>query len=439
MTKRLYYLLIVLLFALLPFHALVTNYVQFGLGFHFPINAWKEGIIIILTILAAFDMWKTKRTIEPDWLDVVIIIFFILGILSAIFQTRQIGRILFGFKYDFEFLWLFFIVRHGIRFSQEDIPKIVRVVLGSGIIIVLFGILQIFFLPKDFMIHFGYSPHISTWVPGGPLPMYHAIDNNALLPRVSSTLSGPNQFASYLLILLPLSIQWIVNKKSNRWLWIMFTVFIAINLFFTYSRSAYIACVLSLLVGIWLYIKNKRVVRNLLLGMIGIGIIGVVLIMMIKPAIISDIIVRTSSTQGHYERTWDGIVYSLKNPLGYGIGNAGPASSRFNADNIGWIPENWYLQIALELGFFGLILYVMILIGTMQKLFLQFSQNNDLLSLSLFLTLLAIAITSLFLHSWEETAVALTFWGITGITLQKKNLKKTKKLGSMPTTTSSRL
>jgi len=81
----------------------------------------------------------------------------------------------------------------------------------------------------------------------------------------------------------------------------------------------------------------------------------------------------------------------------------------------------------------------MILIGTMQKLFLQFSKNNDLLSLSLFLTLLAIAITSLFLHSWEETAVALTFWGITGITLQKKNLKKTKKLGSMPTTTSSRL
>jgi hypothetical protein len=426
MIKRLFFILLVILFALLPFNALLTNYVNFGLGLHFPINAWKEGIIIILTLLTIVDILQTKRKIHPDWLDGIIIIFFVLGILSAIFQTRQIGRILFGFKYDFEFLWLFLIVRHGIQFSQEDIQKIVRVVLGSGIIVVLFGILQIFLLPKDFMLHFGYSPNISTWVPGGPLPMYQAIDNNALLPRAASTLSGANQFASYLLILFPLSILLILNEKSShRWLWIIFTVLIAINLFFTYSRSAYIACVLSLLVGIFLYIKNKRVVRNILLWVIGIGMIGTISIAIIKPAIVSDIILRASSTQGHYERTWDGILYSFKNPLGYGIGNAGPASSRFNADKIGWIPENWYLQISLELGLLGLILYVTMLIGTMQKLFLQFSKNNDLLSLSLFLTLLAIAITSLFLHSWEESAVALTFWGITGIILQKKNLKNT--------------
>ena len=69
-----------------------------------------------------------------------------------------------------------------------------------------------------------------------------------------------------------------------------------------------------------------------------------------KPEIVESVLQRTSSTQGHYERSYDGIMYTLKKPLGHGIGNAGPASTRFQEDRIGWLPENWYLQISLELG-----------------------------------------------------------------------------------------
>lgn len=429
MLKKVSFVVLIILFALLPFNALLTNWISFGLNIKLPVNAWKEILVIGLTLCVAMDIIWHKRKISLDKLDWLILAFFALGIISALFQTQDLGRILFGFKYDFEFLWLFLLLRHNHFFSARENELLIKVVLVSACVVVAFGLLQIFVLPKDFLLLFGYSSNISSWYPGGPLPMYHAVDTHADIPRIASTLSGPNQLSSYLLIFIfiGLAALWKTTSRKKKVLWGLFCLAVLIILVFTYSRSAYGAFLIALIVGYFILVKNKKRLLSLFLCAVGLVVIGIGSILVWQPETFSQLLLRASSSQGHLERSWDGVIHTFQNPLGHGIGNAGPASARFNADLIGWIPENWYLQISLELGVLGVILFIGILIITLRQLLEKYSSAKDHLALALFLSLLALSLTSLLLHSWEESAVALTFWGLAGLVLNRaKDLKSPK-------------
>ena len=190
MIKKIAVTLTLVLFALLPFNAIGTNYIRFELGFNFPVNAWKEVIVVLITILVAIDFFIQKRKIHLDRLDWFIIVFFILGIFSALFQTKELGKILYGFKYDFEFLWLFLVLRHASFFGKKEIQACLKTIIASGSIVIIFGLLQTFILPKNFMTIFGYSENVSSWLNGDPLPMYHGLGENLGIIRTAGTLSG---------------------------------------------------------------------------------------------------------------------------------------------------------------------------------------------------------------------------------------------------------
>ncbi len=433
MTKKISLGLLALLLALLPFNALLTNAVNFGLNIKIPINAWKEVLVLLLTLVIGFDLVARKKKVDLRALDWCIIAYFLLGLLSSVLLTKDAGRIIFGLKYDYEFLWLFLLLRHAGFWTAAEVKTLTHVVITSGVIVLLFGFLQAFILPRDFMLLFGYSPNVSSWYPGGPLPIYHGADSAGSIHRIASTLSGPNQFAMYLLILAALGLASVyTSQKKARQLWIIFILFVTLNLLVTYCRSAILAFILVGALGLYLLVSNKK--KFVQIVGIGLAVIAIVLvgISFSKPQWIGDVLLRASSTQGHFERSWDGLIYTLQQPLGYGLGNAGPASARFNEDLIGWLPENWYLQVSLELGVAGLILFIAILYLTDRELWQRYLalKRKDPLPLALLLALLAICITSLFLHAWEESAVALTFWALAGLVLSYNQEHTKKRRGS---------
>ncbi len=418
MTKRIAFILLAILLALLPFNALLTTYIQFGLDIHLPVNAWKEVLVVLITMGCFVDMLLYRKKPRVKTLDLVIIAFFVLSLISAFFQTKELGRSLFGFKYDLEFLWLFFVLRQARLFGKTDVERLVRIALGAGTLAVLFALLQILILPKDILLLFGYSPNISSWVPGEALPMYHAVDQNADIPRIMSTLSGPNQFAAYLLILIGVTGAYsFLQPNKERLAWGLLFAASLICLWFTYSRSSYAAAAFMLLLGGIFFLRQKRVSRKRIAGILGIIVLLGIGIAAIKFEAVSQLFLRASSNQGHLERSTDGILYTLQNPFGHGIGNAGPASARFNADNIGWLPESWYLQISLELGIPGILLFLFILIYTLKELLARYRKQHSNTTLGLFLALLGISIMGIVLHAWEESAVALTLWALLGLEL----------------------
>jgi len=120
------------------------------------------------------------------------------------------------------------------------------------------------------------------------------------------------------------------------------------------------------------------------------------------------------------------------NPIGYGLGIAGPASQIGNSiESAGnwqiaaasvatvhrFLPENWYVQILLEQGIVGLFLFISVLLIIGFKLWDKMKAHKDYLSISLFTAFCSLCFMALFTHAFEEAATSYSLFLLIGIYL----------------------
>ena len=102
-------------------------------------------------------------------------------------------------------------------------------------------------------------------------------------------------------------------------------------------------------------------------------------------------------------------------PFGHGLGSAGPAS--FRADKP-VIPENWFLQIAYEIGIIGLLLYIF----AFAALLGDFIRNrSNPLAASLFSATVGILVINIFLQAWADSTLVLCMFALYGIYKSKSS------------------
>ena len=110
----------------------------------------------------------------------------------------------------------------------------------------------------------------------------------------------------------------------------------------------------------------------------------------------------------------------MDQPLGYGLGSSGPAV-HYGGNQL---PENYYLQLMLDLGTVGFLLWcgVIFLLGLKQKKLQQsLAENRDTEEWKFFLALqkglLAFLVMGLFLHVFEDSMVNYLFFVLYGMSL----------------------
>ncbi len=447
-TGKIPFYLLAALLALIPFHAFLVTFLNalfFDTATSAPLflRMWKEVVIVLLGLFLVWKLLVKRRKLSFIKLDYFVLAYLLLGFFSAIFITQDLKVSIFGAKYDFEFLILYLIIRQ-FSFSKAQLEVLVKIIVGCAGIVILFGLLQKFVLPENFLANFGYSPEHSHFSPNKPLAYCQKISGTETC-RVQSFLSGPNQLGSYLLVILPLlsmlALQGFFKTKKNslfkrivlkvknllnvaskkdhkpfQMLSLFFCGFLI--LVFSYSRAAWLGFSAMFLVAIILLVKNKKILWYSLAGLFLSGLLTLFALIFIAPDYFHEVVFRPSSTQGHSERMADGIKFSLENPLGLGLGNAGPASNHFAENYLGFVPESWYLQVSLELGILGILIYLTILVVALKTLYQKY-KTEDFYALALLLSLVGIMVASFFLHSWEDSATALIFWGLAGAFLQK--------------------
>jgi O-antigen ligase len=119
-----------------------------------------------------------------------------------------------------------------------------------------------------------------------------------------------------------------------------------------------------------------------------------------------------------------GIDTVVNNPFGKGIGSAGPASFYTQKP---LIVENWYLQIAIEIGIIGLLIYAVFIVLNLKKLYITSKQkDNSVLSTTLFAAICGILVTSLFLHTLADSTLSILLFGLLGITIGMKSKELVK-------------
>ena len=429
--QRLRELLTIVLLGLLPLHAFfvtVGTNVLAGPG-HAPLTVlalWKEAVLGVILLIALIE-WLKKPRFSLDILDWIILGLLALSVIVTARTHADWNVYLIGFKYDFVPLIAFLALRR-VEWSDQFSSRLLKILLIVAAVVSVYGILSMY-MHQQFFTWLGYSDLHSLYQPDAPLAAFQKIGGTAIR-RIQSTMSGPNQLGLWLLI--PLSIA-LVRKNAVG-------VFIVFAMMLTLSRSALLAAGVFIAVILWRQLPRKKFFQ-FAAAMFCLSFV----LSIVAYFFAADIIVRKASTSDHISRPLAAIQIIKENPLGLGLGTAGPASNRTSGtcvflsegSDASWaqvhtnlcvfvgdvqvqpedkacacpvLPENWYLQIGLEMGILGFALFIALVILILKKL----PKNSPV-----FLAFLGISIASLFLHAWEDAAVAYTVWVLAAVMLRK--------------------
>ncbi len=415
--------LIAAIVVLVPFHALLTVWAGSNFGGYTAWRLWDEGVLIVLCGLAMCvlwwkrTLWQKLKKMHVVWLiGAYVILELLIGFVALARRDVNAKALIYGLIIDLRFV-LFFLVCLLAASQTTWLREHWRgLLLIPAVIVVGFGLAQQFILPADFLSHFGYSLHT--------IPAYETVNQSKQLIRLQSTLRGPNPLGAYLVIVIGLLCTLLlrVNSAKQRLGYSVLLASSLVVLFFSYSRSAWVAAIITAIIILGLGLKTRRQ-RTSFLAIIGalvlVGVVAGVLFLR-HDAHFQNVIFHTSphsaaatsSDQDHLSALKQGINDVVHQPLGRGPGTSGPASVYNNRSPRS--PENYFLEIAQGTGWLGLALFVLInwLVG--KELW---RQRQDPLALSLLATLIGISVINIVLPAWTDDTLGYIWWGMAGITL----------------------
>jgi len=452
---------VLFLVLLLPFHAFLVTSLDYFLNLSSiqvsVLAFWKEFIILSFLIkIIHKSVSLSKPPFKIRWYDYLIFGLFILSLAVNYIQDIPTLITVYGFRYDFLMFGVYFVFR-SLSINDEELLKIIKAYMWAGLIIVGFGLLQKI-LPADFLTNFGYAGVID-WNPKNllSLPAYSYI-HETNTQRLQSFFSGPNALASYLVILWGLCLFNIARVRifnTSRAIigkglifYIVYLLAISVLLYLTYSRSAWIAVIILTVLFILSLFKEWQTRILIIIIILCSGIVGIVSF----GGNLSENILRTnSSLNGHFIRSAAAVYLIKNNPEGLGIGTAGPSSLRFEQNHTeipteaypeikeylkktgidsnpssyhfvlrgSLVPENWFLQIGVEMGILGLGVFTAIIFGIFWSMYYIYSKVQNYFHKEFILICLFIGISltahSLFLHTWSDAPTTILYWILVGL------------------------
>ena len=412
-----------LILVLMPFHAFLTVLVSSFVGHYTALRLWKEALLIICLAGVSYLLLSDKKLrgqILSHRLAWLILTYIVINVAWGIvaYERHDVSLKALGYALIINLRFLgFFLVTWVIALHSSRLhANWLRLVLWPALVVVIFGLFQIFVLPNDFLKHFGYNLS-ATIAP------FETINNNMYYVRIISTLRGANPLGAYLVI--PISVLTVLMVRGKRhWQQVLFLLTSLITLFFSFSRSAWLGATISVALILALSLHSKVAQKRVLI-VAGIGLIALSGLMFslrhntrVENVLFhtqTHSVVKTTSDQGHTEALKSGLSDLVHEPLGNGPGSAGPASVYNN--HPARIAENYYIQIGQELGWIGLVVFLLINAYLACMLWLR---RGDALALSLLASLIGISFINLLSHAWTDDTLAYIWWGLAGIAIASK-------------------
>lgn len=397
--------------ALAPFHAFLSTWGG-STGGLLVWKSWKEIILVLILFVGCVELIRQKKFAAfcRDRLVQAVFAYVLLHLLLWALARPETQPAIAGLLMNLRVVGMLLLGMMVAQFvdRRQLLTLTLHVLLGGAAAVVLFALLQITVLPADFLTHFGYSA--ATIAP------YTTLDNNPDVIRAMSTLRGPNPLGEYLIIVALLLAG--LHGRYNKWLLIACMVLVAVVLYATYSRSAWIGAIAGVGAFGWLHIKDALLRKRLFVASLTLFVVGVAAVAILlpqSPALQSVILhnqhgdTDIGSTAAHAQASADSAKRIWSHPWGSGPGAAGPASFYGSTPQI---PENYYLQLAEEIGIGGLLLFVAICVMVVLRLW---PHRREWWPAFLLASFVGISVINLFLHGWADDTTALIWWGLAGL------------------------
>jgi len=342
-----------------------------------------------------------KRSVKFDLLDGVILAFMVLMIGGGIFSVSK-GSIAPMLVYV-AFMLGYFLVVNLIR-SREWVTKCIGGAVIACVLVALYGLYQNFF-----------GTLATTWQ---DTSMFGDIEG-----RVVSTFENPNVLAEYLIMMIPLIFAMMLLSKTKRSGFAMFLAlgFTAACLVYTWSRGAWLGIMIGMLIFMLIY--SKKTFSVMLLGLFAVPFLPFVLPDSIVGRFASIGNLADSSTS-YRVNIWRGVIDMIGD---HWVGGIGIGFEPFRAvypeyalEAIEAAPHshNLFLQILVEIGIVGLIVFVAAMVIYAQSSFSLNTVENrkeKFIPIGIFCGTCAVLAQGMTDYIWYNYRVYLMFWLMIGL------------------------
>ncbi len=367
-------------------------------GFWNNLLILAAALALVLILIAQVALNPLKRKFSFKNISASLIIYTMLGFLNILTSVAR-GDTIRIFALLFSCI-LISIVTQAAASSKRGIRLVVVTLLLAAFVSALYGI-------YEYKVGVGVRlEFVDTLASGG-------------LSRLFATMDNPNNYAEFLIMMFPLAFAFLLNLKTDtkRFLVIITMSVCLLALVLTYSRSSYLALVVS--GAVFVLLINKRLVPFFI-------VIGIALIPVIPTAIINRILTIGKDSSSYYRlMIWEGAGKTLRNNWLFGIG-IGPAAFakeyKYYAIPVAspaMHSHNLLFQAWLEMGILGIISFVAFLASTIKKAIVTCRKTVDLeikyYSAAACAALCGVLFISLFEYIWFYPRIMALFWIVVGL------------------------
>lgn len=390
------------------------------------IKSWKEVLLFVTALLVLFEIFRRRSgEVLRDPLFLIIGLYGLLHLALLPLMWRGWLPTMAGLLIDLRYLIFFVLVFAALKMYPDWRSWFVRVGVAGALVVTVFGVLQVTVLPHDALAAIGYDK--TTISP------YLTVDDNPAFVRINSTMRGPNPLGAYMAIILAGVAAYLLRgglrTKKREVVLATLAAFGVVCLWFSYSRSAWLAAIVALAVvsvAAWpvvvSHIRRRLKAMIIVWSVLVVGLIGILLSSW-GHNLVSNVIFHEnegtgpniSSNEGHVNSLVESTDLLLKQPLGGGVGSTGSASLLGDKP---FIIENQFLFIAHESGWLGLVLFVAMLAIVLIRLW---QARHDWLSLAVFASGVGMVIIGILLPVFVDDTVAYIWWGLAAVALATSN------------------
>ena len=300
------------------------------------------------------------------------------------------------------FMGMYFVIKNIIT-SPATVKRCLYALVSSSAVVSVYGIYQ------------NYFGSLSTkWQ---DMELFSEIKG-----RVVSMFDNPNVLGEFLILIFPITLALMATSKLSYERFFLFAISMTSCwcLVFTWSRGAWIGCMIATV--LFLCVSSRYFFAA---GLLSLPWLGAFVWLKRDSLILTRLTSFGDSSTSYRLGIWKGVLHMLQDVGLFGIGIGEEAFKTiypmYALTGIEEAPHahNLYLQIAVEMGVFALIAFMIFIF-----LFAQFSfsfcksamnRSNKLLSLGMFSGVLALLIQGMTDYVWYNYRVFLLFWMIVGL------------------------
>lgn len=375
---------------------------QIWIGLTIALAPLLETMQILVLVLASIISFVLKVLLEENfkfrytpvnaWIIGFIAIYFLASVVSLnIISSLQIALLVISF------ILFYFVIINSIT-EEKHLNALIAIFVGVGLIISIYGIYQYLF--------------------AGTFASRSFVDKEMfedITTRVSGTFDNPNVMGEYLLLVIPLALTYLFNRKSKLKTVISlgFVGVMLICLALTYSRGCYLGIVAC--IGIFLLLINIRFILLFLAGAVALPFV-------LPKSIINRFtsIGNTKDSSTSYRISiWKGAIDMVKDywyrPIGQGTTAFNSIYPLYSYSGVGAEhTHNLFLQLLIETGIFGFAAFIGIIFKFYQYLCNGLScckeQKYSIKMIAFISGMTGFLIQSMFDNTWYNNRIILIFW-----------------------------